>query len=333
MSPPLGAEATAEAFEAGVVALRSERDVVRVRGPQARSYLQGQCSQDLTLLAPGGAADALVLSAQGKLDALVRIWALAEDDLAVEVAAGFGGALLERLRRFKIRVKADLELDTWPLAQVRGPEAEATTGAEPGLVTGLEAPGGVARLELPWVGVDLVGSTVRLAQDVPEGDPETFEAARIEAGVPAMGRELNERTIPHEAGIVATTVSFTKGCYTGQELVARIDARGARVPRVLRGVVVEGGAAAPRPEVGAALLDGDREVGTLTSVAFSPWRSALVGLCFARREVSPPARLAVALAGGERVGADVRSLPLRATGADEPPAEPAPAGPLGGGPP
>ena len=90
--------------------------------------------------------------------------------------------------------------------------------------------------------------------DVPPGDPAAFEAARIEAGVPAMGREITDKTIPQEAGaLVEHAVSFTKGCYTGQELVARLDARGNNVARRLRGVVLPPAATKAGPGIGARL--------------------------------------------------------------------------------
>ena len=93
---------------------------------------------------------------------------------------------------------------------------------------------------------------------------DAYEAVRIECGVPAMGSELTERTIPAEAGqwVIDRSVSFTKGCYTGQELVARIDSRGGNVPRHLRGIVID---ADPPPVGGVVVADGV-EVGTLTSV-------------------------------------------------------------------
>jgi folate-binding protein YgfZ len=113
---------------------------------------------------------------------------------------------------------------------------------------------------------------------------------RIEAGIPVMGRELDEGTIPAEAGVVDMSVSFTKGCYTGQELVARIDSRGGNVPRRLQGVVL-GGGAVPRP--GARVFSGEKDVGRLTSVAPSPARPATLALAYVGRAVTPPADVMV----------------------------------------
>ena len=118
-----------------------------------------------------------------------------------------------------------------------------------------------------------------------------WEAARIEAGVPVNGREIVEGSIAAEVGLVDRTVSFTKGCFTGQELVARLDARGSNVARRLCGVVVgaagPGGTAVP---AGAAVLtaDGSQEVGHLSSVAWSPGSEATVALATLHRRVTPP---------------------------------------------
>ncbi len=312
--------ATAEAFGSGVVARDAVRDVVVVRGPDAGSFLQGQCTQDLSGLEPGGVADALVLSVQGKVVALVRCWRRTADELVLETAAGYGEALAERLRRFKIRVKVELEWASWPLVEVRGPDATAL--AEPGGF-GIAVP-----TRSGWPSLDLLGEATGLADGVARGDEATFEAARCEAGLPAMGSELDEGTIPYEAGMVEWTVSFTKGCYTGQELVARLDARGARVPRVLRGVVGpgavgpgageggagEGGAGGSGPAVGWVLADGERDVGRVTSAAFSPFRDATVALAYVRREVDPPAVLTARPADGEPgepVRVRIEQLPLR----------------------
>jgi len=123
-----------------------------------------------------------------------------------------------------------------------------------------------------------------------------------------MGSELDEHTIPAETGVVEETVSFTKGCYTGQELVARIDSRGGKVPRRLRGVGVGERVA---PPVGAVLIgpEGAKELGRLTSVVDSPALAAPAALAYVRREVVPPAEVVVRWEGGE-VPARVEELPL-----------------------
>jgi len=293
----LGFEETYAAIRGGVAGTLVPVEVVRVVGPEALSYLQGQVSQDLDQVGIGGSTEALVLSPQGKLDALVRVARTAEDEALVVVDDGFGEALFDRLRRFKVRVKADLELVRSRAAVVRGPDAKAPSQPGGAAVIGVDYPG--------YSGFDLVGLEVELPDGVPSGDPAAFEVARIEAGAPTMGREITERTIPQEAGIVARTVSFSKGCYTGQELVARIDARGNRVPRRLVGIVVE----ADDVEPADLLMRDGKEVGAVTSSAFSPRINGVVALGYLRREVEVPGEVEL-VHDGRAVSAEVLALPL-----------------------
>src|SRR5437588_384326 len=169
-----------------------------------------------------------------------------EDDAVIlDTDAGFGDAVRTRLERFKLRIKADIEPLAWRCVAVRGPSAHS-------FAIGLDAdwPG------LP--GVDIVGEGPELPEGVRVCDMQAYDAVRIEAGVPAMGREIDERTIPAETGVVDRAVSFTKGCFTGQELVARIDSRGGNVPRHPRGVVVGTNVV---PTVGATISANGKEDG------------------------------------------------------------------------
>lgn len=321
-SQPLSFAETYAACEEDVVGVVVGCDVVRVTGRDAASYLQTQCSQDLAGLSAGESAESLLLSPQGRVDAYVRVVALGEEELLVVVAAGFGDAVHERLRRFRLRVKAELAQEQWRCVMLRGPrspEVAALTG----------------RLSLPvtWpgvVGVDLLAPDAELPAGVATGDPGAFESIRIESGEPSMGREITARTIAQEAGLVARTVSFTKGCYPGQELVARIDARGDNVPKRLRGVVVslveplDPGSAAPpvsgsddapsEPDLanalGAVLSVDARDVGELTSAAWSPRLGAMVALAYVRRDVVPPARAVLTEDGRAPIDAEIVELPI-----------------------
>ncbi|HMQ29048.1 MAG TPA: glycine cleavage T C-terminal barrel domain-containing protein, partial [Acidimicrobiales bacterium] len=125
--------------------------------------------------------------------------------------------------------------------------------------------------------------------------------------VPAMGTELDEHTIPAEAGVVERSVSFTKGCYTGQELTARIDSRGGNVPRHLRGLVLVGDGAEV-PPAGAEIVVAGNVVGTVTSAAPGT-AGGVVALGYVKRGVEPPAAATVRWDGGE-LGGEVRALPL-----------------------
>jgi folate-binding protein YgfZ len=279
--------------EAGYRALRGDggavkidRDLVTVVGPQATEFLQGQLSQDVAAMAAGTSLMSFVLQPSGKVDAWFRIGPI-DNGFAIDVAARFGEMVKTRLERFKLRTKVDIErFDTTSTsravraARQGGPGADILRPATDGLQ--------FAEGELPEVGFD------------------AYEAVRIECGVPKMGAELTENTIPAEAGrwIIDQSVSFTKGCYTGQELVARIDSRGGNVPRHLRGVLVNAGA----PPVGAAVLVDDAEVGTITSVGQSPDRGP-VALAYIARKVEPPTDGVVRWDGGE-ASARIETLPL-----------------------
>jgi folate-binding protein YgfZ len=273
-----------------LIAAPVDRDVLLASGPDVVTYLQGQVSQDVAGLRVGASAWSFLLQPQGKVDAWLRITKLADDQLLLDVDGGFGAAVLARLERFKLRTKAEFEALTWAGVALRGPDANELerVGDDP-LGTGVAVLAGWPLVE----GVDLLGP----ADDVhvPEGaelvGPDELEALRIRLGVPRMGAELTEATIPAEAGqwVVDASASFTKGCYTGQELVARIDSRGGNVPRRIR--VLELGAATTVP-TGANVLSGDDKVGAVTSSAPG------VALASLARSVEPPASVELEWDGG-----------------------------------
>lgn len=299
-------EETDELIERGAAYYVVSVDVVTVAGPDAGSWLQGQLSQDLDPIRPGASAETLVLSPQGRIDAYGAVARTAGETWILVTEAGRGAGLLERLRRFKLRVKATLEVEEMTAAVVRGPEAQS-------LAESLrEASPTLAEIEVRWPnweGVDLVfarggifaataaGSPLRPG---PAGAPAAFEARRIEAGVPRIGHEITERTIPQEAGLlVEHTVSFSKGCYTGQELVARIDARGANVPRRLRLVtIVADRGQSPAPAPGNPILGGSAPAGELTSVAWSPAKAAFVALASVKRGTPVPSEVEIDVGAG-----------------------------------
>ncbi len=282
-------------------ALTVARDAIRVAGPEALAYLQGQLSQDVAALAVGATARSFVLAPTGKVDAWVRITRSGDDTVVLDLDAGHGEALVARLRRFLLRTKADIEPLAWRMVALRGPGAEAA--AADAAPDALRVPAGWAAVE----GVDLLGPDVVPPAGVPAASPTAYESLRIRAGVPALGAELTEATIPAEAGpeVIAASVSFTKGCFTGQELVARIDSRGGHVPRRVRGLVVAG---PDMPEVGGPVFVGGDDVGRITSLAPAPGGGA-VALAIVGRAVDPPADASV-LAAGRAVPATVVDLPI-----------------------
>lgn len=320
-----------EALRHTVAAHRIDRDALRISGPDAVSYLQGQCSQDIASLAEGEAADALLLSPQGKIDALVRCTRIGEDAFVVDTDGGFGDVVKARLERFRLRVKVVIEALAWQCVAVRGPDAGAS-----GLVSGaIAADLEVLHLPVSWPGFsgfDLLGpisATGPIGEDagawvvggMVRCGHDAFEAVRIEAGCPINGREITEATIAAEVGLVDRTVSFTKGCFTGQELVARLDSRGSKVARKLAGLVIAGidPSAGEFPPAGAAVwgADGEHEVGKVTSVAWSPQFGAPVALAVLHRRVVPPESVVVRWGDGSGDGgpgheaiAEARPLPL-----------------------
>ena len=269
------------------------RDFVRVAGPDAVSFLQGQVSQDVVALGVGASAWSFILQPQGKVDALIRLTRTGVDEVVIDVDGGYGATVTERLVRFKLRVKATIEPVDWACVAVRD--------EVPPVV-----PEGVFAVVGAWEpGSDLIGLRAALPSASGE-DAATYEAARIAHGWPAMGAELTERTIPEESGIVDRTVSFTKGCYTGQELVARIDSRGGNVARRLRVVVFEPGT--DLPPIGASLVVGDGAVGEITSAARRT-TGGPVALSYVARSVDAPADASVAW-DGITVAARIEAPPL-----------------------
>lgn len=272
---------------AGIVAGPVPRDAVLVTGADAAEYLQGQISQDVEAVAPGTSAWSLVLAPQGKVDAWFRLTRSGDGSFVLDVDAGFGDTLVARLERFRLRVDVSFEsLAGWRMLAVRGPRA-----AEAWLET-VEAE---VRSIVDWPGfggIDLLGPNTEPPPGLPADGAGDLEVARIRAGWPAMGRELTERTIPAEiAGLVESSVSFTKGCYTGQELVARIDSRGGNVPRPVRLLEIRGDdEVSPGDEI---TVDG-KAVGAITSAAADPDSAVTVALGAVHRRVEPPAAATVA---------------------------------------
>ncbi len=292
---------------AGTVDLRArlgacvvDRDVVRVAGPDALAYLQGQLSQNVAALGAGASAWSFVLQPTGKVDAWVRVTRTGDDEVVLDVDGGHGPAVLARLRRFLLRTKADVDLLDWRCVALRGPGAAAV------------APGdGALRVPAAWPGVDgvdLLGAAVEPPPGVPVVGRDAYESLRIRSGVPALDAELTEATIPAEAGqwVIDASVSFTKGCFTGQELVARIESRGGHVPRRVRGVDVPGDGP---PTPGTPVVVEGAEVGHLTSVAPGPGGRGSVALAVVARKVEPPAAARLDV-GGTTVEATVLGLPF-----------------------
>jgi folate-binding protein YgfZ len=243
-----------------------DRDVIRARGTEALSYLQGQLSQDLFALADGQSSWSWLLAPNGKVDALLRVTRLDADEWLLDTDAGYGEAVRARLDRFKLRTKVEFSTDGATVVRFSGPAPD-----------GLDA---IATIPSPWPGLD--ATDVITSGPVDAAPAAEYERLRIAAGIPRMGAEFDERTIPAESGLIDLTVSFTKGCYTGQELVARVDSRGGNAPRHLTRLHSSGELA-----TGSDLLDdGGATAGKVTSAAALD-DGGWVALGFVKRGIEP----------------------------------------------
>lgn len=256
----------------GLTATPIERDIVIAEGADARSYLQTQLSQDVESLGLGESAWSFILDAKSSIEALVRVTRIGSERVAIDVDTGLGDAVRGRLDGLLFRTKVSFSQDTWPGIAWRGEGAQSQTADAPIVATSL------------WHGIeglDVVGPTVSLPEGVDVLDAGGFEDARVAAGWPAMGSEIADDVTPAMTGLVGETVSFEKGCYTGQELVARVYHRGADPVRSLVMVAASGEG---ELAVGDGLFVSGETVGSITSVG----RTGSFGLAYVKRGTTVP---------------------------------------------
>lgn len=270
--------------------------LVWVSGPDAITFLDGLLSQSIDKLESGGGARSLLLAPNGKLRAI--LWVIRQDDrIGLLGDAGRTEVIVADLARFKIRVAAQLEVETEPVYDIWGPKAAGV--AEEAVRRAAKLAVAYPMQRSPFPRFIVVGSK----PDAAEMAPAVAEAIRIAEGEAVSGLDLDDSTIPQEALDVAAAVDFNKGCYLGQELVARIDSRG-RVNRRLAGLVFAERAVPSPPE---SVEHEGKEVGTITSAAWSGLLDAPVALGLLRREVEDGSTVATATGR-----AMVMPLPLRA---------------------
>jgi tRNA-modifying protein YgfZ len=306
------AEATPDQYAAltGGCALvdRSERGKLALTGADAKSFLNGQVTNEIEALSPGSGCYAALLTHKGKMLGDLRALDTG-GELLLDTERPALQNLFDTIRRFKIGYDVDLHKRTLErgLISLIGPDARRVAGAaglpetehanQPAQIAGI--PALVVTTDL---GVDLICDSAQTgalqaaleaagAVAVPEA---AAEVVRVERGRPRYGIDLDDSVIPQEADLNARAVSFTKGCYVGQETVARLFYRG-KPNRHLRGIRLS--VAVPS---GTPLRLADRDVGTLTSVVMSP-RLGPIGLAIVRREAEPGARLQAGSATAEVV--------------------------------
>jgi folate-binding protein YgfZ len=239
-----------------------ERGFVRVAGPDAAEYLQRMVSNDVEALAVGEACPALLLTAKARVIAPLVVLRRAGGDFLLLTEPGLDAVVSGHLTRMRLRASCEIEPEEHKSVLVFGGDAGFATDW-PGAREALDA--GMA----------------------PTLSGEELELRRIEAGVPRWEHEIDDRILPAEAGLDETHVSFSKGCYPGQEPVARLHYRG-HPNRRLRVVELD-----EVPEQDAPLLHDGREVGRVTSAAPRA-DGSVVGLAYVRTEVPDDAPLALA---------------------------------------
>lgn len=287
---------------------RSDRGRIVVSGVDRATYLQGLLTNDIVALAAGRGCYAAYLTAQGRMIADLYVYELGDVMLLVTPLA-VKDIVLAKLEQFVFTedVKLGDVTETFAQMAVVGPGAAAALGAlledaspdgltaliehanirarfgaQPAIVTRVTdagEPGFDVYIERPHAEAFASALASRGVADL---DTATAEAIRIEAGVPRFGIDMDAETIPLEAGIESRAISFTKGCYVGQEVIIRVLHRGhGRVARKLAGLVFEGESA---PAPGAGVRVEDREVGHVTSSALSPALGRPIALAYLHRD-------------------------------------------------
>jgi tRNA-modifying protein YgfZ len=302
---------------------RSARGKLLLTGAEAAEYLQGQLTNDIEALAAGEGCYAALLDRKGHMQADMRVLNVStgplfsgtEDAAAIwiDTEAVALAAARRHLDMYKIGREVELEdvSGQYAILSLIGPRGVELAGS-PALPEHASETVSIEGIECLAVGttlgIDLIGPaaegerlrTALAAAGAPEVGPEAVEVLRIEAGTPRFGNEMDTTTMPAEAGIVATAVNFEKGCYIGQETVARLHYKG-KPNRHLRGLKLS----APAPP-GTTLSLGEKEVGKLGGSCVSPVHGP-IGLAIVRREAEPGAELRL---GEDGVTARVVDLPF-----------------------
>jgi tRNA-modifying protein YgfZ len=280
---------------------RSERGKLALTGSEAKSFLQGQLTNDIEALEPGTGCYAAFLTNKGKMLGDVRVLDLG-DEIWLDTERVALQALFNMIRRSILGADVDLHKRTVEcgLLSLVGPSSRDVAGAsvlldeeEHANVRG-SVGGAPVVFVATDVGVDVICDSaatdaVRAAlveAGAEEGSEEAGELVRIERGRPRYGVDMTDATMPQEAGINERAVSFSKGCYVGQETVARLHYRG-KPNRHLRGLRLTAPAAPGDP-----VVLGEKEVGVVSSAAVSPTHGP-IALALVRREAEPGAEVRV----------------------------------------
>jgi len=292
---------------------RAGRGLIEVAGPDAAEYLQGQLTNDVEALQPGDGQYAALLDRKGHMQSDLRVLRPGAEEILLETEPEGLAATLRHLRMYSIGCEVSVTDQSAgrSVLSLIGPRSAELAGSATlpehaceavtvGTVACLAA-GTAAGIDLivPAAEAEALAELLHGAGAAPVS-AEAVEILRVEAGVPRFGAEMGTETMPAEAGIVEDAVSFTKGCYIGQETVARLHYKG-KPNRHLRGLRLSAPAAA-----GAAVRLGEKEVGRLGSACVSPALGP-IGLAILRREAEPGSTVEL---GEDGVTAEVAGLPF-----------------------
>ena len=263
--------------DAGVVE-RAGRAVMTLEGGEAAEFLQGQVTNDVEALAPGEGCYAALLDHKGKLRADMRVLRLAPEFLQADGEAIARAVLRHNFETYSLGrdVRANDVTDERTVFSVIGPNSRERLGIDLPENEHSFVEGELGLYVATDLGVDVIGA----APDLPVASEDTAECLRIESGRPRLGLDMGESTIPEEAALNERAVSFTKGCYVGQETVARLHYKG-KPNRHLRGLRLSEPAAHGDP-----ILFGEKEVGKVGSACVSPTHGP-IALALVRREATP----------------------------------------------
>ena len=299
---------------AGVV-LRGDRGVLCVTGSDRLSWLQGLLTNDVMALSIGGICDAAYLTPQGRMISDMRVINLTGRTL-VDVPGSLAEALRSKLDGLLFSEDAQIsdESRQITIVDVHGPEAPGVVEKlgdeiEPEGAVVADAPFGVSGFSLFVPSAD-ASAIVRRATELgaTATSLETLEVLRVEAGRPAFLIDMDEHTIPLEAGIEKRAISFTKGCYVGQEVIVRVMHRGhGRVAKKLVGIIL---ATAELPKPGDIILSGDREVGKITSAVWSPALQQGIALGYVHRDYIDVGTSLLVQSTAQAIAAQVSPLPF-----------------------
>jgi tRNA-modifying protein YgfZ len=284
--------------------LDRQRGVALVTGRQAAEFLQGQLTNDIEILEANEGCYAALLDRKGHIQADMRVLRLGTGEIWLDTEPDALGPVLRHLRMYSVGREVEIAdaSSAWAVTSVIGPGAADAAGAAP--LPGEHAQRAFERrgLEVLAVATDLGLDLITRAEQAGElrglltssGTAEVSEAAaeivRVESGRPRFGHEMSSATIPQEAGIDGRAVSFTKGCYIGQETVARLHYKG-RPNRHLRGLRLE----APVSDGEEIMLEA-RQVGKIGTAVLSPAHGP-IALAVIRREAEPGAQVEVGESG------------------------------------